>query len=226
MNKKIKIVALLPMKGVSERVKNKNLRMFNGKPLFHIVLNKLLNSKFISSIVVNTDSIDIKKNIQSNFGDKVTIFDRDSNICGHYVSMNKIIEHDIKKIDANIFLQTHCTNPLIKTETIDDAIRKMISSIKTKKIDSIFSVTKIQKRFYSEDGKPFNHDSKMLVTQHLKPLYEENSCIYLFTKESFRKKNNRIGQNPLMYEIDKLEAIDIDDPEDFIIAEALYKLNF
>jgi CMP-N-acetylneuraminic acid synthetase len=91
------------------------------------------------------------------------------------------------------------------------------------KADSIFSVTRTQKRFYTEDCLPMNHDPNMLVTQHLNPIFEENSCFYIFTKESFTKNNSRIGLNPFMYEIDKIEATDIDEPEDFKIAEILHR---
>ena len=96
----------------------------------------------------------------------------------------------------------------------------------TTKFDSIFSVTKIQTRFYSENGNPFNHDpSNLLRTQDLEPLYEENSGFYIFTKESFKNADNkRIGLSPFMFEIDKIESIDIDEPSDFTIAETLYKL--
>ena len=69
-----------------------------------------------------------------------------------------------------------------------------------------------------------NHDPKMLVTQHLDPIYEENSCFYIFTKDSFLNNDSRIGSKPFMFEIDKIESIDIDEPQDFIIAEALHKL--
>lgn len=220
----MKIVALLPMKGVSERVPSKNLRSFNGKPLYHIIMNTLTQSKYIDEIYVNTDGEKLKADIQSNFNKKTKIIDREEAICGNYVSMNKIIEHDINILDADIFIQTHSTNPLLKVETIDQAIEKMISLLETDKNASVFSVSKTQKRFYNEDATPMNHDPKMLVTQHLSPIYEENSCFYIFTKESFLNNESRIGTMPYMFEIDKIESTDIDEPEDFVIAEALHKL--
>ena len=220
----MKIVALLPMKGVSERVPSKNLKLFNGKPLYHIVMNTLLKSKYINQIYVNTDGDQLKKDISSNFKGDAKIIDRIEEICGNYVSMNQIIEHDINIIDADIFIQTHSTNPLLEVETIDRAIEKMITLLESDKKASVFSVTRTQKRFYNEDATPMNHDPKMLVTQHLKPIFEENSCFYVFTKESFIANDSRIGSTPYMFEIDKIESIDIDEPEDFIIAEALYKL--
>ena len=220
----INVVALLPMKGTSERVPNKNLKIFNGKPLYHIVMNTLLKSKFIDLVIVNTDSEFLKSDILENFKNKVKVVDRNHEVCGNYVSMNKVLEQDISSINSEIYIQTHSTNPLLKAATIDKAIDKMIASLKTKENDSVFSVSKTQKRFYNKDSKPMNHDPKMLVTQHLDPIFEENSCFYIFTKQSFLNNESRIGKNPFMYEIDKIESTDIDEPEDFIIAEALHKL--
>ena len=177
----------------------------------------------IDKVIINTDSQLIKDDIAKNFNSNVIVIDRPENIRGNYVSMNKIIEHDISQFPASIYLQTHSTNPLLKSETITKAIEKMLNINDGLKADSIFSVTRTQKRFYTEDCLPMNHDPNMLVTQHLKPIFEENSCFYIFTKESFTKNNSRIGSNPFMYEIDKIEATDIDEPEDFKIAEILHR---
>lgn len=220
----MKIVALMPMKGTSERVPNKNLKSFNGKPLYHIVMETLLKSKYVNQVVVNTDGEYLKKDILTSFDNKVTIIDRNKEIQGNYVSMNKIIEHDVQAVEADIYIQSHSTNPLLKVETIDAAIEKMLELLKTDDNASVFSVSKTQKRFYNKDATPMNHDPKMLVTQHLDPIYEENSCFYIFTKKSFLKNDSRIGSTPYMFEIDKIESTDIDEPEDFIIAEALHKL--
>jgi len=220
-----KVVALLPMKGASERVPNKNLKIFNGKPLYHVVMNILLNSKHIDFVVVNTDSELVKYDIIKNFEEKVILIDRNEDIRGNYISMNKVLEQDIEKVNADLYIQTHSTNPLLLTETIDKAIDKMLLIKEHSGLyDSIFSVTKTQKRFYNEDATPMNHDPKMLVTQHLTPIFEENSCFYIFTKQSFLNNKSRIGMKPLMFEIDKIESTDIDEKEDFIIAESLHRL--
>ncbi|MGK0307148.1 MAG: CMP-N-acetylneuraminic acid synthetase [Urechidicola sp.] len=220
------IVALLPMKGNSERVPNKNLKDFCGRPLYHLVLETLLESKYIEKIIVNTDSETIKQDAKRNFGDKVIIHDRPKEIQGDFVSMNKIIEYDIANYKADIYIQTHSTNPLLTVESVNIAIEGMINILKNKEFDSIFSVTKIQTRLYDEKGKAFNHNPQELIrTQDLPPLFEENSNFYVFTESSFHNSGGkRIGNSPQMAEIDKLEAVDIDDPEDFIIAETLYKM--
>jgi CMP-N-acetylneuraminic acid synthetase len=221
-----KIIALLPMKGNSERVPNKNLKNFCGNPLYHYVLNSLLKSKHINQVIINTDSEAIKRDVINNFKDNVIIHDRPLEIQGDFISMNKVIEDDLLKSDADIYLQTHSTNPLLSTNSIDKAIDLMISPESNNQFDSIFSVTKIQTRLYNEKGEPFNHNPEQLIrTQDLPPLFEENSNFYIFTKESFKRNGDkRIGKNPKFFEIDKIEAIDIDEKQDFIIAEALYKL--
>ena len=212
------------MKGNSERVPNKNLKLFNGKPLFHAIIDELIKSKYINKVIINTDSDLIAESAINTFQDFVSIHKRPKNIQGDFVSMNKIIEYDINNSDSDIYIQTHSTSPLLTIKSLDSAIDKMISN--STDFDSIFSVTKIQTRFYDKNGNPFNHDPKELLrTQDLEPLFEENSGFYIFTKESFKNANNkRIGLNPLMFEIDKIEAIDIDEPSDFTIAETLHKL--
>jgi len=218
------ITLLLPIKGNSERVPNKNLKLFNGKPLFHTIIDELIKSKYINKVIINTDSDLIADSAVNAYRDFIFIHKRPKNIQGDYVSMNKIIEYDLNNSDSDIYIQTHSTSPLLSIKSLDSAIEKMIS--KSTDFDSIFSVTKIQTRFYDKKGIPFNHNPKELLrTQDLEPLFEENSGFYIFTKDSFKNADNkRIGLNSLMFEIDKIEAIDIDEPSDFIIAETLHKL--
>ena len=222
MQLKKTVYALMPMKGESERVPNKNMRLFNGMPLCSIMLDVLTSSSLIDKVIVNTDSDVIKKFVESKY-DKVIVVDRPEELQGHDVSMNKIIAHDIQHFPADLYLQTHSTNPLLKEETIAAAIEKFIANIAIK--DSLFSVTRFQTRFYTENGEALNHDPEVLIkTQDLPVLYEENSCIYIFTKEAFEKSKRRIGDNPILFEIDQLEAVDIDVEEEFVLAEKLHKV--
>jgi CMP-N-acetylneuraminic acid synthetase len=216
-----KVTALMPMKGHSERVPNKNMKLFAGKPLYHAVATSLLESAYIDELVINTDSEAIIEDCNKNFPEIRTI-NRPEEIRGDFVSMNNIIEYDLAQCGGEHFLQTHSTNPLLKTSTIDAAIEKYFDSLE--KYDSLFAVTKFQTRFYTGDGSPVNHNPEELIrTQDLPPLFEENSNFYIFSKNSFRgNKNRRIGKNPGMFSMDKLEAIDIDEPADFILAEILY----
>ena len=220
----MKVTLLLPMKGNSERVPNKNLKLFNGKPLFHAIIDELITSKYIKKVIINTDSDLIAESAINTYQDFVSIHKRPKNIQGDFVSMNKIIEYDLNNSDSDIYIQTHSTSPLLSIKSLDSAIEKMIN--KSTDFDSIFSVTKIKTRFYDKEGIPFNHDPRKLIrTQDLEPIFEENSGFYIFTKTSFKNAaNKRIGLKPLMFEIDKIEAIDIDDRSDFLIAETLHKL--
>jgi N-acylneuraminate cytidylyltransferase len=218
----MKVTALLPMKGTSERVPNKNMRSFDGSPLYHAIMKSLLSSKYIDKVVINTDSTIIAKDAKENFGDRILIIDRPISIQGGDVSMNIIIDYDLNQLEGNYFLQTHSTNPLVRAETIDRAIETYFDGLD--KYDSLFGVTKIQTRFYDKDAKPINHNpEELLRTQDLKPLYEENSNFYIFSKDSFEKAGKkRIGTKPQIFEVNKLEAVDIDEPEDFILAELLH----
>jgi len=220
------VIALVPMKGHSERVPNKNLRPFCGKPLCHWVITSLQKSHYVRDIVVNTDSPEIAESVRQNFG-RVKIIDRPDEIRGDFVSMNTIIGYDISQLPGGHFLQTHSTNPLLKTETIDEAVALYFDNLTT--YDSLFAVTRHNARFYWGDGSPINHDpQEMLRTQDLPPIFEENSNLYVFSRESFKGSGNRrVGLNPYLFEMNRLEAIDIDEEEDFLLAELLCraKLN-
>ena len=92
--------------------------------------------------------------------------------------------------------------------------------------DSLFSVTRWQTRLYDADGRAINHDPEVLLrTQDLPPVYEENSNLYLFTRESLQRRKHRIGERPLLFEVDRLEAVDIDDEAGWAVAEALASLR-
>ncbi len=210
------------MKGTSERVPNKNMKNFDGAPLYHAIMKSLLNSKYIDKVVINTDSDVIVKDAKKNFGDKVLIIDRPESIQGGDVSMNIIIDYDLNQLEGEHFLQTHSTNPLLREETIDKAVESYFESLD--KYDSLFGVTKVQTRFYDKDANPVNHNpQELLRTQDLEPLYEENSNFYIFSKDSFLKAGKkRIGLKPQIFEVNKLEAVDIDEPEDFKLAELLH----
>lgn len=226
MQKERRVTALVPMKGHSERVPNKNLRSFCGKPLCHWIILNLQKSHYVKDIVVNTDSPEIAENIRKNF-DKLKIIDRPDEIRGDLVSMNTIIAYDLSQLPGEHFLQTHSTNPLLNAVTIDAGIELYFYNLGTH--DSLFAVTRHNARFYWSDSTPINHDpQEMLRTQDLPPIFEENSNLYIFSRESFRQSGNRrIGLRPYLFEINKLEATDIDEEEDFLLAELLCraKLN-
>lgn len=216
-----KVVALLPMKGHSERVSNKNMRDFGGRPLYHAVMQTLLKCKNIEKVIINTDSDIIKNDALANF-ERVEIIGRPVEIQGDFVPMNNVIGYDLSKTDRTHFMQTHSTNPNVKPETFDKAIDFYFDNLD--KYDSVFSVTRLQTRLYWADGSPVNHNpAELLRTQDLPPVFEENSNFFVFSQKSFADSGGkRIGIKPVMYEMNKLEAMDIDEPEDFELAELLY----
>lgn len=220
----MKVTALLPMKGHSERVPNKNMRLFAGRSLYHCVAKVLQESDYIESIIVNTDSDIIAEDATKHFS-KVKIHVRPENIRGDLVPMNDVIAYDLENADGENFLQSHSTNPLLKKETLERGIEDYFLSLN--KYDSIFSVTRLQTRLYWSSGKPVNHNPEELIrTQELPPVYEENSNFYIFSKTSFKRAGNRrIGLSPKMFVMDKIEAIDIDEESDFKIAESLYMIE-
>jgi len=220
-----RIVALLPMKANSERVKGKNFRDFCGKPLFRWILDTLLEVEEIDQIIINTDARQILADNGLTDTDRITIRDRKPEICGDLVSMNLILADDVANVPADIYLMTHTTNPLMSADTIRKALAAFREAQATGKADSLFTVDKVQTRFYRADCSPVNHDPDNLIpTQHLEPWFEENSNLYIFTRESFAKTNARIGKQPTMYEGPFFESIDIDTPSDwdFAVVAARY----
>lgn len=215
------------MKANSERVKGKNFREFNGKPLFRWTLDILLSIKDIDQVIINTDARDVLADHGLIETDRIVIRDRKQEICGDTVSMNLIIEDDVNNIDADIYLMTHTTNPLMTAKTLGSALAAFQVQQNNMAVDtdSLFTVDRIQTRFYREDCSAVNHDpNNLLPTQDLELWFEENSNLYIFTKEAFDKTNARIGVNPMMYETPNFESIDIDTPDDwdFAIAVGIY----
>lgn len=214
-----KVVALVPIKEHSERVKDKNFRKFCGKPLYHHILETLERTYAVDEVLVDTDSA-IVMNEAPNLFTKVKVVERPKELRGDYVDVNRIFEHDLSVSNGDIYMQTHATNPLLRAETIAKALKVFVED--ETGYDSLFSVNCRQSRFYHPDGKPINHDPKNLVrTQDLQPVYEENSVLYIFTKQSFGLRKHRIGEKPMMFESPRLESIDIDDEFSFRLAELL-----
>ena len=213
------IAAIVPMRHDSERVPGKNYRPLDGVPLYHYIVRCLMGCPEIGRIMIDTDSPVILEDARKNFP-TVTAYERPEHLRDGHLSMNTVLENSIKQWEADYYLQTHCTNPLLRPATVRKAIRRFLDALPTH--DSLFTVTRIQSRLWDTNGQPLNHDpSKLLRTQDLKPLYEENSCLYLFSADSLRRCRNRIGATPILFEIDPLEAIDIDEESDFRMTESL-----
>ena len=218
---KQKIVALVPMRHHSVRVPGKNYRSLAGKPLYQHIINTLLDVPELDTILVDTDSPEILFGLAEHFP-QVKTLKRPEHLRSDMISMNEILIHDTETIAADFYLQTHSTNPLMKAETISSAIQTFTRNIP--EYDSLFSVTRYTTRLWDQLGRPVNHNPDILLrTQDLPPIYEENSCLYIFSRETLVTRRNRLGFRPLMYEIPAIEAWDIDEELDFKVTETLFK---
>jgi len=213
-----RIVAIVPMRHDSERVPGKNYRPMAGKPLYRHIVATLLACPEIDRVVIDTDSDVIQRDAAAAFPE-VLVLDRPEHLRDGSIPMNDVLMNDVRQLPAELYLQTHSTNPLLQAATISRALREFRESAEH---DSMFSVTRIQARLWSHEGKPLNHDPAVLLrTQDLAPVYLENSCLYLFSRELLEERGTRIGANPLLFEIDRDEASDIDEEQDFRMVEAL-----
>ncbi len=214
-----KIIALLPMRHHSQRVPGKNYRLLAGKPLFQHILETLLAVPEISGILVDTDSPPVLEALRRDFP-SVQAVERPPHLRADDIPMNDILLYDSSLEEADLYLQTHSTNPLLRPATISRAIQAFLNDYPAH--DSLFSVTRLQTRLYDHLGHPLNHDPHVLLqTQDLPPVYEENSCLYLFNRPNLERRRNRLGEQPLLFEIDADEAWDIDEELDFAITDFL-----
>jgi CMP-N-acetylneuraminic acid synthetase len=213
------LVAFVPMRHTSERVVGKNYRVLGGRPLFHHIVSTLLAVPRIDKVVIDTDSDVIARSAAEVFPE-VLVIERPEHLRGGDVAMNDVLLHDVDAVDADLYLQTHSTNPLLSSKTISDALAAFDAAADA---DSLFSVTPLQTRLWTPDGQPINHDPNVLLrTQDLPPVMEENSCLYVFSGELLRTRRNRIGERPLLYPLSPEEAWDIDEESDWNVVEALY----
>ena len=217
--KSLKIVALVPMRHYSVRVPGKNYRPLAGKPLFHYIIEVLLACPEISQVVVDTDSPVVMDGMHQAFP-QVKLVERPEELRADTVPMNEILLHDTSLFPADLYLQTHSTNPMLRSSTVSRAINVLMGQYPA--YDSLFSVTRLQTRLWDGLGRAINHNPAVLLrTQDLPPVYEENSCIYLFSRQTLEARRNRLGKRPYLFEIDRSEALDIDEELDFTIAEII-----
>ena len=217
------ISALVPMRHHSQRVPGKNYRPLAGKPLYQHIIATLLAMPEIAEVVVDTDSEPVMDGLRRDFP-QVRILPRPEHLRADAVPMNEILLYDTSQVEADFYLQTHSTNPLLKSATISRAIQTFLADYPAH--DSLFSVTRLQTRLWDANGHAINHDpAELIQTQDLPPVYEENSCLYIFTRENLAARHHRLGEKPLMFEIPRLEAVDIDEEADFQMAEALMQMQ-
>lgn len=216
-----RIVAFVPMRHHSVRVPGKNYRELAGKPLYQHILDSLLTCPEITEVVVDTDSQTIVDGLGELYP-QVRVILRPEHLRADTTPMNEVLLYDTAQVEADLYLQTHSTNPLLSAATLSKAIRTLVANYPA--YDSLFSVTRMQKRLWDGLTRPLNHNPAILLrTQDLPPVYEENSCIYLFTRQTLEIRRNRLGERPYMFEMDAAEAWDIDEEIDFLFVDLLLR---
>lgn len=217
-----RLVALMPMRHSSERVKGKNYRPFgDGRPLFQHMLDVLLATDGIDKVVIDTDSPTVFEICEKDYP-QVQLILRPEHLRDGSTPMNNVLLHDMSLVDSQFYLQTHSTNPLMKPETLKRAVDTFFTNYPLH--DSMFSVTRMQTRLWDQLGRAVNHNPAILLrTQDLPPIYNENSCIYIFEKNQMLERGNRVGVRPMMFEMDPFEAEDIDEEINFQVAEAIFR---
>lgn len=212
----MKTVALIPIKLNSTRVPGKNIKSFyDGTPLMHFIQQACLNAKNIDEVYIYCSDDAVKPYVLPG----VIYLKRPEYLDGDDINANDFIQEFMRTVDANIYVNAHTTSPFAKSETLEELVDKVASG----EYDSAFCAEAIR-TFMWAGGKPINFDPDHFPrTQDLQPVYGETSIAYVFTKESFLRNNRRLGVHPYIKEVSKIEATDIDYPEDFEIANAIYK---
>ncbi len=215
----MKTVAIVPMKLNNRRLPQKNTKCFtNGKPLCHYILSTLLKIDQIDEVYVYCSNPDIKEYIP----DGVKYLRRSENLDLDTTKMNEVLQSFANDVYADVYVMTHTTAPFVS----EKSIKKGIDAVLNNGYDSAFAAKKLQD-FLWKDGQPFNYDlANIPRTQDLDPLYEETSGFYIYKRNVMTDLNRRIGNNPYIVEIGEIESIDIDEPEDFEIADAVYNHLF
>ena len=213
----MKIVAIMPIKLINERCPGKNTRMLGEKPLLQYELDSLKETKLCNSINVYCSDTAVV----SFLPEKVDFIQRPKFLDLPTSNFTQIFENFAKEIDADIYVYAHATAPFITVETM----KQCIEAVKSGEYDSAFCAVKLQDYLW-KNGEPLNFDATNVPrTQDLDPIYQETSGVYVFTKEVFDKYRRRIGMKPFIKEVSFKEAIDIDNPEDFDLAEALVNIE-
>lgn len=215
------VIAFVPLKLHSDRVPGKNLRHLCGRPLFAWVLDALLAAKRVRAVVVDADCQQIIDAVAALFP-RVEFARRADHLLGDNVNANQLLEHFFSLPTRGIdhVLQTHATNPLLTSSTIDAAIASYFDRLGTH--DSLVAVDECRAWLYNARGAALNHDPHRLQrTQEIEPLYADNSNLYVFSRSSFRLTGGRVGCRPQLFRMSQLESIDIDTEDDWQLAEAL-----
>lgn len=211
----MKTIAIVPMKLNNRRLPQKNTKAFtNGKPLCYYILSTLLTVEGMDEVYVYCSNPDIQEFIPEG----VKYLKRSESLDQDTTSMTEVLACFTKEVSADVYVMTHTTAPFISRESI----KKGLDAVLSGEYDSAFAAKKLQD-FLWKDGVPFNYRLESIPrTQDLPVMYEETSGFYIYKKEVMSAYNRRIGEKPYIVEVGEIEGIDIDEVEDFVIADAIY----
>lgn len=213
----MKVIAIMPLKLNNERLPGKNTKLLGGKPLLQYELHTLQKVDGLDEIIVYCSD----DSVRSFLPDGIHFCARPNFLDLPTSNFTQIFENFIIDHDADIYMYAHATAPFITRATMQDCL----DAVRSEKYDSAFCASKIQD-FLWQDNKPLNFDaSNISRSQDLRPIYRETSGVYVFKKEVFEKYRQRIGKNPFIKEVSYKEAVDINEPADFLLAQALLKVD-
>lgn len=207
----MKVVAFIPIKLNSQRLPNKNILPLGGHPLCWHICNTLNQVGGIDEVYVFCSDEKVKNYIPA----ETKFLRREKWLDQNEVKGFDIYKEFIRQIDADTYLLAHTTSPFMKKETVQEALYHVVNE----GYDSAFSARRIQ-TFAWYQGKPINYDlNDVPRTQDMEPIYIETSGFFIFQKEIFTVHNRRIGFHPYVQEVSDKEAIDIDEAEDYKLAQ-------
>jgi CMP-N-acetylneuraminic acid synthetase len=211
----VKVIAFVPIRLNSKRIIGKNLKLLGEKPLMVHVLDTLLKVPKIDEIFVYCSQSDVIQYLPQ----EIKFLKRNADLDRDETLGEEIYAPFVKEIYADVYILAHATSPFINHVTIENALNQILEY----GYDSAFSVEKIQ-TFAWYNGNPLNYNLKKVPrTQDIEPVFVETSAFYMFKREVWCKEKQRIGHNPYMQIVDKIEGVDIDNPYDFDMAEIIYK---
>lgn len=221
----MKITAVIPIRSGSQRVKDKNLRKFADINLMELKIRNLLKVPEIDSIVVNTNSDEaieiVKSKYENRPGTPVSYHRREEYYASSQCSGSEFFKHLGEVTDTDIFIYSPCTSPFVSPETFSKCIKKYVER-DSQICDCVSTVSKI-KEFMWLDGKPVNYDPLNAPnSQDLPDIVALNFGATVVAKEDLIANRNIIGKKPQFVVTSDIEAVDIDTPLDFYVAEQLY----
>ncbi|GAA0378654.1 acylneuraminate cytidylyltransferase family protein [Paenibacillus motobuensis] len=210
-----KVVSFVPIKLNNERLPNKNIKKFtNGNPLIYYILDTLLKVRNSDEIYVYCSNEEILKYIHDP---SIKFLKRKEYLDSSSISFNEVLSSFARDVNADIYVLSHATSPFLKPSSIELGIEKVMDGY-----DSALGVKKVQE-FLWRDGQPLNYDLNNIPrTQDLPGIYAETCGMYIYNRDLIINRNRRVGEKPFFVELSKLESIDINDKEDFIVADALF----